>query len=156
GPLYLVAGHRPLSDGGSGRFCGRAVRLARRSAARKGLMSDASLIALLRTLVAERPDAPILLDANADDARVTDRRALWRRIVTLRRDLEQHGVGDGACVAVWLPNWSDVIVWQFASISLGAHVIGVNTRYNVEEVAHILTLARPAVVAVAHDFVGLD
>ncbi|HEX4249679.1 MAG TPA: AMP-binding protein, partial [Pseudonocardia sp.] len=38
----------------------------------------------------------------------------------------------------------------------GAHVIGVNTRYNVDEVTHVLTMARPRLVAVAHGFHGLD
>lgn len=62
----------------------------------------------------------------------------------------------GQCVAVLLPNWSDTLVWQFAAAAVGAHIIGVNTRYNSGEVAHILTSARPAVVAVAHSFHGLD
>src|SRR5699024_11203688 len=84
------------------------------------------------------------------------RRDLHRRVGLLRADLHRRGVGAGDCAAVWLPNWSDALVWQFATASLGAHVIGVNTRYNVDELTHVLDRARPAVIAVAHDFHGLD
>jgi fatty-acyl-CoA synthase len=81
---------------------------------------------------------------------------LWRRTLGLARELGGAGIGAGDCVAVWLPNWSDALCWQFASAALGAHVVGINTRYNVDEVAHVLGTARPALVAVAHDFHGLD
>ncbi|WP_308282831.1 AMP-binding protein [Pseudonocardia nigra] len=81
---------------------------------------------------------------------------LWLRIRTLAAELAAAGIGRGDCVAVWLPNWTDALVWQFAVAARGAHVIGINTRYNVDEVAHVLRRARPAVVALAHDFHGLD
>src|SRR5262249_5780888 len=81
---------------------------------------------------------------------------LWRRTLGLAREMRGAGVGAGDCVAVWLPNWSDALCWQFASAVLGAHVVGINTRYNVDEVAHVLSTARPALVAVAHDFHRLD
>jgi acyl-CoA synthetase (AMP-forming)/AMP-acid ligase II len=58
--------------------------------------------------------------------------------------LAEHGVGPNDCVAVWLPSWSDTYAWQFAASALGAHVIGVNTRYNVAEVGHVLAKARHA------------
>lgn len=70
--------------------------------------------------------------------------------------LQQLGVSDGDCIATWLPNWSSTVAWQFAAAAVGAHVIGVNTRYNVTEVRHILEKARPTVLAVAHDFQRLD
>ncbi|MBO0849848.1 MAG: AMP-binding protein, partial [Pseudonocardia sp.] len=81
---------------------------------------------------------------------------LWRRTLGLAGELRGAGIGAGDRVAVWLPNWSDALCWQFASAALGAHVVGVNTRYNVDEVAHMLVAARPSLVAVAHDFHGLD
>lgn len=70
--------------------------------------------------------------------------------------LAEHGVGPNDCIAVWLPSWSDTYAWQFAASALGAHVIGVNTRYNVAEVGHVLTKARPQVLVVAHGFRNLD
>lgn len=70
--------------------------------------------------------------------------------------LAEHDIGPGECVAVWLPSWADTYAWQFASSALGAHVIGVNTRYNVAEVGHVLAKARPSVLVMAHDFRGID
>lgn len=87
---------------------------------------------------------------------VVSRAELLDRTLALRAQLQARGLSRGDCVAVWLPNWSDVLCWQVATASLGAHVVWVNTRYNVDEVAHVLRRARPRVVAVAHDFRGLD
>lgn len=70
--------------------------------------------------------------------------------------LRERGVGQGDCVAVWLPSWSDSYAWQFAASAVGAHVVGVNTRYNITEVGHVLYRARPAVLVLAHDFQGID
>jgi acyl-CoA synthetase (AMP-forming)/AMP-acid ligase II len=81
---------------------------------------------------------------------------LVRRTRGLAHELRERGIGAGDCVAVWMPNWTDALVWQFAVAGLGAHVIGINTRYNVDEVAHVLERAAPKVVALAHDFHGLD
>ena len=113
-----------------------------------------TLADLLADTVATRPDAVLVIDAE-DDARVT-RGEFLARTVALRDALRERGVGEGDCVGVMLPNWSDALVWQFAAAALGAHVIGINTRYGIGDVAHVLERARPAVVAVADDFIGLD
>ncbi|MQA94363.1 MAG: AMP-binding protein [Streptosporangiales bacterium] len=70
--------------------------------------------------------------------------------------LHSEGVRAGDCVAVWLPNWLDALVWQFAVARLGASVLGVNTRYNVHELVHLVTVARPVCVALPDDFHGID
>ncbi|MCF2589263.1 AMP-binding protein [Brevibacterium sp. UCMA 11752] len=70
--------------------------------------------------------------------------------------LTEHEVGEGDCVAVWLPSWADTYAWQFAASARGAHVIGVNTRYNVAEVGHVLTKAQPKLLVMAHGFRGID
>lgn len=72
---------------------------------------------------------------------------------TLLRDCS---VGPGDCVGVWLPSWAEVIAWQYAARTVGAHVVGVNTRYNIAEVANVLEKALPKVVVLAAGFVGLD
>ena len=69
--------------------------------------------------------------------------ALLARTHILAAWLRDHGVGEGDCVAVWLPLWAESYAWQFAASAVGAHVIGVNTRYNVAEVSHVLVKARP-------------
>lgn len=112
--------------------------------------------ALLAGLVRARPEAIAAVDADPHGPVPVRRIDLWRRVSALRVDLARAGVGRHSPVAVWLPNWSDALCWQFAAASLGGHVVGVNTRYNVAEVAHVLDRARPVVVAVAHGFHELD
>lgn len=119
------------------------------------MTSGPTLTDLLTDTVAAAPGSVVLVDGGTQPRRVT-RAELWRRTVTLRDELREHGVGEGDCVGVWLPNWSDAVVAQFAVAALGAHVIGINTRYGVAEVAHVLGHARPVVVLVAHAFLHLD
>lgn len=81
---------------------------------------------------------------------------LLNRANQLAALLAEHKIGEGDCVAVWLPSWADTYAWQFAASAHGAHVIGVNTRYNVAEVGHVLTKAQPKVLVMAHGFRGID
>ncbi|KRF20582.1 hypothetical protein ASG90_18570 [Nocardioides sp. Soil797] len=118
-------------------------------------MSDGTL-SLLAALVEADPERTAIWDAHLEPPVPVSRLELWRRTVALRDDLRARGVGRGDCVGVWLPNWSDAVVWQLAAASLGAHVIGINTRYGTDEVAHVLERARPRVVAVAHGFLRLE
>ncbi|MEU4374299.1 AMP-binding protein [Pseudonocardia alni] len=114
-----------------------------------------TLADLLADTAAAAPESTVVIDGGPAPRRVT-RAELVARVLTLREDLRAHGVGEGDCVGVWLPNWSESLVAQFAAAALGAHVIGINTRYGVADVAHVLDRARPRVVLIAHDFLGLD
>ncbi|PVZ13087.1 AMP-binding protein [Actinomycetospora cinnamomea] len=117
----------------------------------------ADLPDLVARLVRRDPDVTAVLDAAPDGpVHPVSRGELWRRVRALAEELREHGVGAGDAVAVWMPNWSDALVWQCAVAARGAHVVGVNTRYGVEEVAHVLARARPRLVALAHGFHGLD
>lgn len=117
----------------------------------------ADLPDLLGRLARRDPDATVLLDTTPDGATHPVRRGdLWRRVRALAEELREHGVGTGDAVAVWMPNWSDALVWQFAVAARGAHVVGVNTRYGIEESSHVLGRARPKLVALARGFHGLD
>ncbi|RRO17093.1 acyl-CoA synthetase [Saccharopolyspora rhizosphaerae] len=111
---------------------------------------------MLDELVRRDPDATLAIDAHPERPITVRRAELRDRVQRLRTELADAGLGRGDCLAVWLPNWSDSLVFQFAAASLGAHVVGLNTRYNVEEVTHVLQRSRPAVLAIAHDFHGLD
>ncbi|MEZ5152399.1 AMP-binding protein [Rhodococcus zopfii] len=115
-----------------------------------------SLTGLLAELVVTTPEAPLAFDVVGDEIRTCTRARFGERVEAVRAELADAGIEPGQCIAVMLPNWSDALVWQFAASALGAHIIGVNTRYNTGEVAHILVAARPAVVAVAASFHGLD
>lgn len=81
---------------------------------------------------------------------------LLARTHVLAAWLRTQGVGEGDCIAVWLPSWAESYAWQFAASAVGAHVIGVNTRYNVAEVSHVLVKARPKVLVTAHGFQRVD
>lgn len=120
-------------------------------------MSEVRLLHALSDLVEADPEAPILYDAQAGrgSVRTVNRQALWDLVVAMSHDLGAHGIGEGDCVAVWLPNWSHTVAAQFAASAVGAHVVGINTRYNVDEVAHVLRMARPKAVVIAHDFLAL-
>ncbi|TYQ09199.1 UNVERIFIED_ORG: fatty-acyl-CoA synthase [Gordonia westfalica J30] len=120
------------------------------------LTTHPTLAGMLADLVHQSPDTPVAMDVADGEVITLTRSELGRRVDQLREELSRIGIRRGQCLAVYLPNWSDALVWQFAASALGAHVIGVNTRYNVGEVAHILTSARPAVVAVPAQFHGLD
>lgn len=115
-----------------------------------------TLLSAVHQLVTQQPGAPMLLDACDTGTTIVTRQQVWNRTVALQQELKRQGVGVDDCVAVWLPNWSDAVVWQVAVASLGAHVIGMNTRYNTAEIAHVLTMTRPKVVAVAHGFLTID
>lgn len=115
-----------------------------------------TVLSELITLADQDPRAVAVLEPTDGRLESIDRATLVDAALRLRRDLHEHGFSEGDCAAVWLPNWTSALTWQLAVGSLGGHVIGINTRYNVHEVTHVLTLARPKVVALAVDFVGLD
>ncbi|MEU6609477.1 AMP-binding protein [Streptomyces shenzhenensis] len=115
-----------------------------------------NLFTMLDRLAAQAPDQTAAVDAEGTHLHRVTRAALRDRSLALAADLAERGVTRGDCIAVWLPNWSSALVWQFAASALGAHVVGVNTRYNTDEVTHILSHAQPRVIAVAHQFHGLD
>ncbi|WP_214404344.1 AMP-binding protein [Pseudonocardia lacus] len=115
-----------------------------------------TLTGLLDDLVAADAGAPVALDRVGAGFRPVTRTELRAHADAVRALLAAAGVGPGDCVGVWLPNWSDALAWQVAASGLGAHVMGLNTRYNVEEVAHVLRRAAPRVLAVAAGFHDLD
>lgn len=115
-----------------------------------------SLMRMLTDLVDADPDAIAVLDVLGGTRQPVSRAELLARSQALAAELHDRGVSSGDCIAVWLPNWSDALCWQFAASAIGGHVIGINTRYNVDEVAHVLDRARPKAIALAHDFHGLD
>ena len=112
---------------------------------------------LLGRLARRDPEITAVLDTTPDGVtHPVSRGELWRRTRALAEELREHGIGRGDAVAVWMPNWSDALVWQAAVAARGAHVVGINTRYGLDEVTHLLERARPRLVALAQGFHGLD
>lgn len=70
--------------------------------------------------------------------------------------LRGRGVETGDVIAIWLPNWTELVVWQFALANLGACSLGVNTRYSVHELSNLLTRGRPVGILMPAEFLGLD
>jgi acyl-CoA synthetase (AMP-forming)/AMP-acid ligase II len=62
----------------------------------------------------------------------------------------------GDVVGVWLPNWTEWIVLEFALARLGAANLAINTRYSVHELVHLLGRGRPVGLAMPEEFLGLD
>lgn len=120
--------------------------------------NEAGLLEAFAHLLRDDPDAVMLLEGHAGHRPAVEitRAQVFRHAQAWRELLVDHQVRAGDCVGVWLPNWSEAVAVQLAALSVGAHVIGINTRYNVDEVAHVLTQATPVVIAIAHDFKGLD
>lgn len=120
--------------------------------------ADTTLYGHLLHWAEEDPERTLLIEplGTSEDHRTVTARALADTSTGLAALLTEHGVGVGDCVAVWLPSWSDSYAWQFAASAVGAHVIGVNTRYNITEVGHVLHKARPKVLVMAHDFQRID
>lgn len=110
----------------------------------------------LTELTDRAPRKVLFIEPLEQGHRTVTRREFLDEVDRTAETLRALGVGPGQCVAVWLPNWVSACAWQFAASAVGAHVIGVNTRYNVAEVEHILVKARPNVLAIAHDFQRLD
>jgi acyl-CoA synthetase (AMP-forming)/AMP-acid ligase II len=121
-------------------------------------MPDNRLVDMFAALVRQDPDRIVLYDGDGgvSNPQPLTRRQLSDLALDLRSSFEDLSVGPGDCVGVWLPNWSSSIAAQLAAASLGAHVVGINTRYTSEEVGHVLVMARPRVLLVAHDFHKLD
>lgn len=115
-----------------------------------------TLTGSLASTVARDPGAPVLHEPTPHGYSTLTRADFSRLVAGWTRSLEDAGVGSGDCIAVWLPNWSSAIALQFAASSLGAHVVGVNTRYNANEVGHVLAKATPKILVVAHAFRRLD
>lgn len=110
----------------------------------------------LKTWAASTPQRRLIVEPASGDHRVVTASQLLSTATGFAALLRERGVGEGDCVAVWLPSWSDSYAWQFAASAVGAHIIGVNTRYNITEVGHVLYKARPKVLVTAHEFQRID
>jgi acyl-CoA synthetase (AMP-forming)/AMP-acid ligase II len=115
-----------------------------------------TLTEVLSRATALHPDQPALIERGGDRLTTLTFAELSAAVGALSAELRSRGVGRGEVVAVWLPNWSEAVVWEFALAALGSAVLGVNTRYGVHELAHLLERARPTGVVAPARFLDLD
>ncbi len=108
---------------------------------------DASLGALLRRQVAERPDDPYLI---AYDAAASRREWTYRAFADavggVRAALVGRNVGAGDRVAVLLPNGADTVLTYFALWDLGAVVVPLSSAEPDERLGYILGHANATLV----------
>ena len=70
--------------------------------------------------------------------------------------LSAAGVGAEDVIGVWLPNGLDYLAVEFAAAGLGAAVLGINTRYGVFELTHLMVTARMRAIVLPAGFLDLD
>ncbi len=115
-----------------------------------------TLASLLRSVTASFGEQPALIERGQDGLSVLTFAQLSRAVARLAGELRARGVGRGDVVGVWLPNWSETVVWEFALASLGAATLGINTRYGAHELTHLIDRGRPVGVAAPARFLELD
>ena len=117
----------------------------------------ADLTALLTGLAGAHPDQVAAVERGREGTtRTLTFAGLHDAAAAVAARLRAAGVRRGDVLAVWLPNWLESLTWQFGAAMVGAGVLGVNTRYHVHELTHLLTQARPVCVALPRAFLGLD
>lgn len=102
------------------------------------------------------PDAPAVFERRGEGVVTLTHGELAAAAAALAAELRDRGVGAGDVVAVWLPNWHEALVWQFALAGLGATALGVNTRYSVHELTNLLRRGRPVGIVAPARFLELD
>ena len=117
-----------------------------------------SLNALLARQLRRQPDATAFIEVDPDSR--AERRVSLRQFDDLVGRtagwLQDHGVGPGDIVALWLVNRLDWLVLHFALARLGAALMTVNTRYRGAEVAYLLQRSRPRLLVLQLHFRRLD
>jgi acyl-CoA synthetase (AMP-forming)/AMP-acid ligase II len=78
------------------------------------------------------------------------------RVASLAGGLRSLGVQRGDRVASFVPNGILAVELLLAAARLGAVTVGVNTRYRVDDLRHLLERARPRVLVSAEAFLDID
>ena len=116
----------------------------------------ATLTCLLDDVVRQHGGEVALVERAGAATRRLTYDELWADSRATAATLAGHEVRRGDVVGVWLPNWIESVVLQFSLADLGAAALGINTRYGVHELAHLLVAARPVGVVLPASFHGLD
>jgi acyl-CoA synthetase (AMP-forming)/AMP-acid ligase II len=112
-----------------------------------------TLSELLSSVAERHGERPALIER---DGRTLTFAELSGASAALARELRVRRVSRGDVVGVWLPNWVEMVVWEFALAALGAAMLGINTRYGVIELTHLLRRGRPVGVVAPARFLELD
>jgi fatty-acyl-CoA synthase len=102
------------------------------------------------------PERTALIERGGDGLAGLTYGELAARVEAATRWFAARGVAPGDVVAVWLPNWFELVVCEFALANLGAVLLGVNTRYSVHELTNVFARGRPVGVVMPHALLDLD
>lgn len=97
-----------------------------------------------------------LIDARPTGLRKVSYTSLQQLAATAAARLAAAGVSPGDVVGMWMANSTEAVAVEFAAASLGAVVVGMNTRYRIDELAHLLARTRPACVVLPHELLNID
>ena len=112
----------------------------------------ATVPACLRVAATDRPDALAIVDG---DTRLTYA-DLAARAGHFARALSAAGIGPGDAVALCAPNSAGWVIAALGTLSAGAVLVPVNTRYKGGEMHYVLQQARAAALFVDNGFLGND
>lgn len=117
-----------------------------------------SLNALLERQLNRQPESTAFIEVDPDSRaeRSVSLRQFDDLVGRTAAWLQDHGVGHGDIVALWLVNRLDWLVMHFALARLGAAVMTVNTRYRGAEVAYLLERSKPRLVVLQLHFRKID
>lgn len=121
-----------------------------------GLPTKDALHELLDGSVARNEDAVALLDARPAGVQEVSYASLRRLAAAGASRLAAADVARGDVVGMWLANSTEAVAIQFAAASLGAIVVGINTRYRIDEVAHVLVRTRPRCIVLPQELLNID
>lgn len=109
---------------------------------------------LFSSLAEEYGASMAVLDADAGAS--ISFRQLNDQAAFLAGGLQSIGLQRGDRLALFLPNGIDWLILLLAAARLGVVVVGVNTRYRPDDLAHVLALSRANALVVANEFLGID
>lgn len=119
-------------------------------------LAEESLWELLDRAVQEGGERIALIDSQPTGVQQVTYALLQSLAASGARSLAGVGVARGDVVASWLPNSTEVIAIEFAAAALGAIVVGVNTRYGVNELTHLIVRTHPRCFVLPRDLLGID
>ncbi len=115
-----------------------------------------TLLSMLKDGTHAAVGAPALIERHGDAYVEVSHDALMAAIAAAANALADAGAGPGAVIGVWLPNGLTYLAVEFAAAALGAAVLGINTRYGVFELKHLMIAARLSVIVAPDRFLELD
>ncbi len=115
-----------------------------------------TLVSMLRAGGKAAGERPALIDRRGEAAVPVSYAELMGAAGAAARALSEAGVRAGDVIGVWLPNGLPYFALQFGAAALGVAVLGINTRYGVFELSHLIATARPTVLVAPAGFLDLD